>query len=142
MAVQAAPEQLLKAVAKLPSGKTSTFATVDEAAERRAAKNVVPDRSFTVDCARVLATRGLRPVSGGGFTWVSDPWLLLPTRLYVPEPAQRAFAQRIHAPTLFVLTRDGVFGRLMRTPVLRSLGEPPEQGHRTRPRRSCARLAL
>ncbi|KAL1495479.1 hypothetical protein AB1Y20_016845 [Prymnesium parvum] len=116
-----APRQLAKSMSKLPSGQTSVFASLEAAAARRAQKNVVPDPLFTIDSARVLASRGLRPVDGG-VTWSTDPWLLLPTRMYMPEDVQRALASRVTAPTLIILTRDGIFQNLMRIPLLRRFG--------------------
>lgn len=43
------------------------------------------------------------------------------------EDVQRALASRVTAPTLIILTRDGIFQNLMRFPLLRRFGhrEPP-----------------
>jgi pimeloyl-ACP methyl ester carboxylesterase len=101
-------EQFSRANSKLPSGRLATYPTVADACARRAERNVVPDRHFTIDSARLLAPRGLRLSTTGGYSWSTDPWLMLPTRLYVPKEVQLSFARRVAAPTLVVFTRDGV----------------------------------
>jgi pimeloyl-ACP methyl ester carboxylesterase len=144
-----APAQLRRALAKPPSGcPTSSFSTVEEAAARRAEKNVVEDKCFTPDIAAVLLrTRGLRKAaaapdnpeeivdSSGAvaqkqhddqqacvLTWSSDPWLLRPTRSYLTEASLVCFASSITAPTLILLAKDGMLKRLDRGPVLRFNG--------------------
>ena len=135
-----APGILARALAKLPSGSApSVFGSAAEAAARRAAKNVVPDRCFTAEHALVLCRRGLVPAlspvaptkevpagdrggggdgSGGcGVTWSSDPWLLAPTRLLLDECAVTAFARRAATPTLVVVARDGMLQPYFRGPL-------------------------
>lgn len=120
-------EQFSRANSKLPSGRLATYATVADACARRAQRNVVPDRHFTVDSARLLVTRGIRLAPGGGYSWSTDPWLMLPTRLYVPKAVQLSFARRVTAPTLIVFTRDGVAGPILNLRVAR-LGDIGSRG--------------
>jgi len=118
-------EQFSRAIRKLPSGNLVQFPTVEAACARRAERNVVPDESFTVDSARLLVERGLRKsadTDGGGYTWATDPWLMVPSRMYMPAETQLAFAERVQAPTLVLLTRDGVFRKLFRFPGVARLG--------------------
>ena len=60
-----APTSLNKACRRVPSGKSAVFADAAAAAERRATKNVIPDKSFTVVEAAILAKRGLRREGDG-----------------------------------------------------------------------------
>jgi len=105
-----APTSLNKACRRVPSGKSAVFADAAAAAERRATKNVIPDKSFTVVEAAILAKRGLRR-EGDGVTWRTDPWLLAPSRLRLEREQALAFAAATTAPALVVVARDGAFCR-------------------------------
>jgi len=117
-----AAEQFAHANNKLPSGRLTTFASVEDACQRRAERNVVPDPYFTVDSARDLAKRGVREAPGGGYSWSTDPWLLLPTPLYMHKECQLSFAQHVAAPTLVLLTRDGVAKSILNAGPISRLG--------------------
>lgn len=51
--------------------------------------------------ARLIVERNLQPVPGG-WSWRSDPRLLLPSSTRLPEAAIRAILQAIDAPTLLI----------------------------------------
>jgi len=56
------PSMLAKSCQKIPSGSSSTFRSIKEAAVKRAEKNVVKDDFFTPEVAEVVCSRGLRPI--------------------------------------------------------------------------------
>ena len=51
--------------------------------------------------ARLIVERNLRPVAGG-FAWRSDPRLMLPTHVRMPEAAVQSILRQVEAPVLVV----------------------------------------
>jgi len=86
----------------------SDFASLEEAAEKRAAKNIVG--TMPLDPARVLVTRSLEAAPGGGVRWRSDRNLTKPmpgTNFTVD--AVRTICAAIQCPTLAITIVDGVY---------------------------------
>ena len=100
-----------RAAGGLPSAaRGASSKDAADAAQRRAAKNVMADARFTEREALALTARGLEAVDGG-VRWRTDPWLLRPSRLRLDPSQGLAFARATTAPALLVLAKDGGFAR-------------------------------
>ena len=105
------PSSLRKSCRRPPvGGSRRVFKDAADAAQRRAAKNVMADARFTEREALTLTARGLEAIDGG-VRWRTDPWLLRPSRLRLDPSQGLAFARATTAPALLVLARDGGFAR-------------------------------
>ena len=105
------PSSLRKSCRRPPvGGSRRVFKDAADAAQRRAAKNVMADARFTEREALALTARGLEAIDGG-VRWRTDPWLLRPSRLRLDPSQGLAFARATTAPALLVLAKDGGFAR-------------------------------
>lgn len=99
------PERLRKAIEERRIKKPEpVYSSIDLAATVRARVG-----RLSVECARLLVERNLKPVDGG-FAWRTDPRLKLSSPLRMTEAQVRAFLERISAPSLFIYGRDTEFG--------------------------------
>lgn len=67
-----------------------------------------------IESARLLVERNIREVEGG-WSWRSDPRLLLPSALYLTEDTVLEFLGVVEAPTLLIRATNGVLAKRPRT---------------------------
>jgi len=112
-----APQKLgsaLEALLALNDKRKPVYASFDEAVEARM-KGV---GAVSREAAEMLAQRGLMPVPGG-YTWRTDPRLMLPSAMRLTRAHALAFVSRVACPTSLVLAEQG----LMMQPELLELVE-------------------
>ena len=99
-----------RGVGAAPGAKA--FATVLEAAERRAQQNLAG--KMTTEEAMFLAVRALAmDKSSGTYSWSSDPRLLWPSVMRYSESSVLEMCGSVEADVLIVLGRQGLFKQLL-----------------------------
>ncbi len=112
-----APQKLgsvLEALLAVSDKRKPVYASFDQAVEARM-KGV---GAVSREAAEMLAQRGLMPVPGG-YTWRTDPRLMLPSAMRLTRAHALAFVSRVACPTSLVLAEQG----LMMQPELLELVE-------------------
>ncbi|MBU0565460.1 MAG: alpha/beta hydrolase [Gammaproteobacteria bacterium] len=112
-----APQKLgsaLEALLAVNDKRKPVYASFDQAVEARM-KGV---GAVSREAAEMLAQRGLMPVPGG-YTWRTDPRLMLPSAMRLTRAHALAFVSRVACPTSLVLAKQG----LMMQPELLELVE-------------------
>ncbi|WP_312943982.1 alpha/beta hydrolase [Stutzerimonas kunmingensis] len=112
-----APQKLgsaLEALLAVNDKRKPVYASFDQAVEARM-KGV---GAVSREAAELLAQRGLMPVPGG-YTWRTDPRLMLPSAIRLTRAHALAFVSRVACPTSLVLAEQG----LMMQPELLELVE-------------------
>ncbi len=112
-----APQKLgsaLEALLAVNDKCKPVYASFDQAVEARM-KGV---GAVSREAAELLAQRGLMPVPGG-YTWRTDPRLMLPSAMRLTRAHALAFVSRVACPTSLVLAEQG----LMMQPELLELVE-------------------
>ncbi len=112
-----APHKLgsaLEALLAVNDKRKPVYASFDQAVEARM-KGV---GAVSREAAEMLAQRGLMPVPGG-YTWRTDPRLMLPSAMRLTRAHALAFVSRVACPTSLVLAEQG----LMMQPELLELVE-------------------
>lgn len=112
-----APQKLgsaLEALLAVNDKRKPVYASFDQAVEARM-KGV---GAVSREAAEMLAQRGLMPVPGG-YTWRTDPRLMLPSAMRLTRAHALAFVSRVACPTSLVLAEQG----LMMQPELLELVE-------------------
>ena len=112
-----APQKLgsaLEALLAVNDKRKPVYASFDQAVEARM-KGV---GAVSREAAEMLAQRGLMPVPGG-YTWRTDPRLMLPSAMRLTRAHALAFVNRVACPTSLVLAEQG----LMTQPELLELVE-------------------
>jgi len=112
-----APQKLgsaLEALLAVNDKRKPVYASFDQAVEARM-KGV---GAVSREAAELLAQRGLMPVPGG-YTWRTDPRLMLPSAMRLTRAHALAFVSRVACPTSLVLAEQG----LMMQPELLELVE-------------------
>lgn len=104
--VSDAPRQLARAIleTRALNQKKLTVYTDPERAIRAREKGMFP---LSHGAARLLTERGLKPVADG-YSWSSDPRLLLPSAVKFTEAHLEAFLARSTAPMCLILGRLGI----------------------------------
>ena len=109
MAVDA-PDQLARSIVGLHTQQRkpqATYEDVESAIQARENARL----SLSYQAAQALVERGLKVVSGG-YSWSSDPQLLVPSSFKLTQDHIEAFVQRIKAPTKLVLAKEGVLKKI------------------------------
>ncbi|WP_226687935.1 alpha/beta hydrolase [Stutzerimonas stutzeri] len=112
-----APQKLgsaLEALLAVNDKRKPVYASFDQAVQARM-KGV---GAVSREAAEMLAQRGLMPVPGG-YTWRTDPRLMLPSAMRLTRAHALAFVNRVACPTSLVLAEQG----LMTQPELLELVE-------------------
>ncbi|MCQ4290906.1 alpha/beta hydrolase [Pseudomonas stutzeri] len=112
-----APQKLgsaLEALLAVNDKRKPVYASFDQAVQARM-KGV---GAVSREAAEMLAQRGLMPVPGG-YTWRTDPRLMLPSAMRLTRAHALAFVDRVACPTSLVLAEQG----LMTQPELLELVE-------------------
>lgn len=112
-----APQKLgsaLEALLAVNDKRKPVYASFDQAVEARM-KGV---GAVSREAAEMLAQRGLMPVPGG-YTWRTDPRLMLPSAMRLTRAHALGFVSRVACPTSLVLAEQG----LMMQPELLELVE-------------------
>lgn len=112
-----APQKLgsaLEALLAVNDKRKPVYASFDQAVEARM-KGV---GAVSREAAELLAQRGLMPVPGG-YTWRTDPRLMLPSAMRLTRAHALGFVSRVACPTSLVLAEQG----LMMQPELLELVE-------------------
>ncbi len=112
-----APQKLgsaLEALLAVNDKRKPVYASFDQAVQARM-KGV---GAVSREAAEILAQRGLMPVPGG-YTWRTDPRLMLPSAMRLTRAHALAFVNRVACPTSLVLAEQG----LMTQPELLELVE-------------------
>lgn len=100
------PAQLgeaLEAQLALGEKRRPVYASVERAVEARLRGGYPLSR----EAAELLASRGLTPVPGG-YTWRSDPRLMLPSPLRLSRAHAEAFVRALRCPVGLVLAEQGL----------------------------------
>ena len=84
----------------------NVFTSLHDCAKRRSAMNIVG--SLDATAAMILVSRGTKKVDEG-YTWASDPSLLLPTRARVDEDSCRNILESISCPSVVLYAQDGMW---------------------------------
>lgn len=103
---EGAPQKLgeaLRALLKVEKKRKPVYATFEQAVAARM-KGV---GAVSWEAAELLAQRGLMPVPGG-YTWRTDPRLMLPSPLRLSLAHAQAFIQAVACPTSLVLAEQGL----------------------------------
>lgn len=104
-----APQKLgdaLEARLALPRKRKPIYRCVEDAVAARM-KGV---GAVTREAAELLARRGLTPVPGG-FTWRTDPRLMLPSAMRLTQAHAWAFVDRVACPISLVMAEQGMLVR-------------------------------
>lgn len=121
-----APEKAgdaLKARLALPRKRKPVYRCIEDAVSARM-KGV---GAVSREAAELLAQRGLMPVPGG-YTWRTDPRLMLPSTIRLTQAHAWAFVDRIQCPVALIAAEEGM---LVRQPVfLEEVAKRPIQLHR------------
>ena len=105
-----APQQMarfLKASQALTAKRKPIY---DSAVKAVSARLLGGTSTISRGAASKLVERGLMPEQGG-WTWRSDPQLMLPSPLRLTSEHAVAFAEAISTPTCLVLANQGVMGK-------------------------------
>lgn len=103
-----APVQMarfLNASLKTPAKRKPVYDSVEKAITARVLGGNTP---MTREAASLLVERGLM-AEGGGWTWRTDPQLMLPSALRFSRGHALAFIEAIRSPVCLVLAKQGVF---------------------------------
>lgn len=103
---EGAPQKLgeaLRALLKVEKKRKPVYATFEQAVAARM-KGV---GAVSWEAAELLAQRGLMPVPGG-YTWRTDPRLMLPSPLRLSLAHAQAFIQAVACPASLVLAEKGL----------------------------------
>ncbi|WP_304640512.1 alpha/beta fold hydrolase [Pseudomonas sp.] len=104
------PQQMarfLKASLTVANKRKPVYASPEQAIAARVEGGNTP---MTTEAARHLVERGLMP-DHGGWTWRTDPQLMLPSAVRLTLGHAFAFAQAITSPACLVLANQGVMQR-------------------------------
>jgi len=82
----------------LPAKALRVFASEAEAAQTRAKAG-----DLSVEAAQIMVARGIKPASGGGFVWSSDPRLTLTSPQRYIEAQVLAVLAELRVPTQLIL---------------------------------------
>ncbi|NNT92778.1 alpha/beta fold hydrolase [Stutzerimonas nitrititolerans] len=122
---ESAPRKLgeaLRALLAVERKRKPVYASFDQAVAARM-KGV---GAVSREAAERLAQRGLMPVSGG-YTWRTDPRLMLPSPLRLTLAHAQAFAQRVECPTSLIIARQGL---MTDAKVIEFIDSLPFESHR------------
>ena len=120
-----APRKLgeaLRALLAVERKRKPVYARFDQAVAARM-KGV---GAVSREAAERLAQRGLMPVPGG-YTWRTDPRLMLPSPLRLTLAHAQAFAQRVECPTSLIIARQGL---MTDAKVIEFIDSLPFESHR------------
>lgn len=121
---ESAPRKLgeaLRALLAVERKRKPVYARFDQAVAARM-KGV---GAVSREAAERLAQRGLMPVPGG-YTWRTDPRLMLPSPLRLTLAHAQAFAQRVECPTSLIIARQGL---MTDAKVIEFIGSLPFESH-------------
>lgn len=121
-----APKKLgeaLEARLALPRKRKPVYRSIDDAVSARM-KGV---GAVSREAAELLAQRGLMPVPGG-YTWRTDPRLMLPSALRLTQAHAWAFVDRVTCPVDLVLAEQGL--PAYQAEFVEQLASRPLQVHR------------
>lgn len=122
---EAAPQKLgeaLRALLKVDHKRKPVYTRFEQAVEARM-KGV---GAVSREAAERLAQRGLMPVSGG-YTWRTDPRLMLPSPMRLSRAHALAFAGQVACPASLVLAEQGLMSDRESIELIESL---PFEVHR------------
>ena len=122
---ESAPQKLgeaLRALLAVERKRKPVYARFDQAVAARM-KGV---GAVSREAAERLAQRGLEPVPGG-YTWRTDPRLMLPSPLRLTLAHAQAFAQRVECPTSLIIARQGL---MTDAKVIEFIDSLPFESHR------------
>lgn len=122
-----APQKLgdaLRALLAVERKRKPVYASFDQAVAARM-KGV---GAVSREAAERLAQRGLMPVPGG-YTWRTDPRLMLPSPMRLSRAHALAFAQRVACPTSLIVAEQGLMNAPEMMEIIESL---PLAVHRLR----------
>lgn len=122
---ESAPQKLgeaLRALLAVERKRKPVYASFDQAVAARM-KGV---GAVSREAAERLAQRGLMPVPGG-YTWRTDPRLMLPSPLRLTLAHAQAFAQRVECPTSLIIVRQGL---MTEANVIEFIDSLPFESHR------------
>jgi len=122
---ESAPRKLgeaLRALLAVDRKRKPVYASFDQAVAARM-KGV---GAVSREAAERLAQRGLMPVPGG-YTWRTDPRLMLPSPLRLTLAHAQAFAQRVECPTSLIIARQGL---MTDAKVIEFIDSLPFESHR------------
>ncbi|WP_313209692.1 alpha/beta fold hydrolase [Stutzerimonas nitrititolerans] len=122
---ESAPRKLgeaLRALLAVDRKRKPVYASFDQAVAARM-KGV---GAVSREAAERLAQRGLMPVPGG-YTWRTDPRLMLPSPLHLTLAHAQAFAQRVECPTSLIIARQGL---MTDAKVIEFIDSLPFESHR------------
>lgn len=122
---ESAPRKLgeaLRALLAVERKRKPVYASFDQAVAARM-KGV---GAVSREAAERLAQRGLMPVPGG-YTWRTDPRLMLPSPLRLTLAHAQAFAQRVECPTSLIIARQGL---MTDAKVIEFIDSLPFESHR------------
>lgn len=122
---ESAPQKLgeaLRALLAVERKRKPVYASFDQAVAARM-KGV---GAVSREAAERLAQRGLMPVPGG-YTWRTDPRLMLPSPLRLTLAHAQAFAQRVECPTSLIIARQGL---MTDAKVIEFIDSLPFESHR------------
>ncbi|MCO7545731.1 alpha/beta fold hydrolase [Stutzerimonas nitrititolerans] len=122
---ESAPRKLgeaLRALLAVERKRKPVYARFDQAVAARM-KGV---GAVSREAAERLAQRGLMPVPGG-YTWRTDPRLMLPSPLRLTLAHAQAFAQRVECPTSLIIARQGL---MTDAKVIEFIDSLPFESHR------------
>ncbi|MFV0453542.1 MAG: alpha/beta fold hydrolase [Pseudomonas sp.] len=103
---ESAPRKLgeaLRELLEVERKRKPVYASFDQAVAARM-KGV---GAVSREAAERLAQRGLMPVPGG-YTWRTDPRLMLPSPLRLTLAHAQAFARQVECPTSLIIARQGL----------------------------------
>jgi len=84
----------------LPAKALRVFASEAEAAQTRAKAG-----DLSLEAARIMVARGIKPAPAGGFVWSSDPRLTLTSPQRYIEAQVLAVLDELHVPTQLILAQ-------------------------------------
>ena len=122
---ESAPRKLgeaLRALLAVERKRKPVYASFEQAVAARM-KGV---GAVSREAAERLAQRGLMPVPGG-YTWRTDPRLMLPSPLRLTLAHAQAFAQRVECPTSLIIARQGL---MTDAKVIEFIDSLPFESHR------------
>lgn len=122
---ESAPQKLgeaLRALLAVERKRKPVYASFDQAVAARM-KGV---GAVSREAAERLAQRGLMPVPGG-YTWRTDPRLMLPSPLRLTLAHAQTFAQRVECPTSLIIARQGL---MTDAKVIEFIDSLPFESHR------------
>ncbi|WP_213909243.1 alpha/beta fold hydrolase [Stutzerimonas nitrititolerans] len=122
---ESAPRKLgeaLRALLAVERKRKPVYASFDQAVAARM-KGV---GAVSREAAERLAQRGLMPMPGG-YTWRTDPRLMLPSPLRLTLAHAQAFAQRVECPTSLIIARQGL---MTDAKVIEFIDSLPFESHR------------